>query len=93
MKKAIYGRMNIGRCVSSKEIAVFGQDQNNKGFLGCSSDVLPLMDLKCSTRNRCEVRIPDNDLEETMPCYPGLKMYLEADYECVTGNALFYVIN
>jgi len=56
-----------------------------KRFFGCSTDVIGLLDSKCSGRKRCQVRIPDADLERTEPCLSHLKMFLEVTYTCMEG--------
>ncbi|KAK2165658.1 hypothetical protein LSH36_47g07029 [Paralvinella palmiformis] len=68
--KAVYGRMRLGRCV-----------KENLGYLGCQSDVKTIVDMKCSGRRRCEITIPDVDLDKTKPC-SELTNYLEVRYEC-----------
>jgi len=75
METASYGRMRLGRCVVA-----------DLGFVGCSSDVLPVLDARCSGRRHCAVRIPDHDLVATKPCFTELKSYLEASYRCQKGQ-------
>ena len=85
MTHAVYGRMRMGRCLAnepSKLLAAFGDDPT---FLGCSANILGLMERKCSGLNQCEVRGTDNDLQALKPCYESLKLYLEASYKCATG--------
>jgi hypothetical protein len=61
-------------------------------FLGCYEDVISSADKKCSGRSQCDIRIPDPDLDQVMPCYPDQKSYLEASYICVKGSlALVHV--
>jgi len=72
--KAVYGRMRLGRCV-----------KENLGYLGCQSDVKTIVDMKCSGRRRCEITIPDVDLDKTKPC-SELTNYLEVRYECRKGE-------
>lgn len=87
MKTAIYGRMKIGRCLESEAVQLIEAFGNDPKFLGCSEDVLKIMDNKCSGKNRCEVRIPfDSDFDQLKPCHDGLKLYLEASYDCITGK-------
>jgi Galactose binding lectin domain len=75
IEKALYGRMELGRCV---EVDVMGH-------LGCHTDVLSLVDRRCSGRRRCEIRVPDAELESTRPCLRELKTYLHVSYRCVSG--------
>ena len=84
IEKAIYGRHRVGKCIKADEAAI-SQDRR---FFGCSTDVIGLLDAKCSGRKRCQVRIPDADLERTEPCLSILKMFLEVSYRCVEGKII-----
>ena len=81
IEKAIYGRHRVGKCITAEEAAI----SEDKRFFGCSTDVKGLLDAKCSGRKRCQVRIPDADLERTEPCLRLLKMFLEVSYTCMEG--------
>jgi len=81
IEKAVYGRHRVGKCIKAEEAAI-SQDRR---FFGCSTDVIGLLDAKCSGRKRCQVRIPDADLERTEPCLRHLKMFLEVSYTCLEG--------
>ena len=83
----MYGRMSdAGRCiVVSQEMTAMKKDPR---FLGCSTDVLAYLDRKCSGRHECDVHIAEVELTET-PCYPGLTMYLEAAFICVSGKPTY----
>jgi len=85
MTSARWGRMKTGRCLNIHPnlIAATGHDPL---FLGCSADVLSIIDRKCSGRSECDIRIPDPDLDTVTPCYPDQKCYLEASYTCVKGT-------
>ena len=74
MTTAHYGRMRLGSCV-----------HKDLGDLGCHSDVLPIVDARCSGRRQCRIRIPDPEFDLTRPCLEELKTYLEASYLCVKG--------
>jgi len=74
---ARYGRMRLGRCV-----------RVDFGFIGCSSDVIQILDRLCSGRTECKLRVPDAELDTLKPCLGDLTRYLEASYECVAGNTL-----
>jgi len=76
---AWYGRMRLGRCISTEESDV---------YVGCATDVLALMDARCSGRQSCAVRIPDPVLDEQLQhaCPIHLAAYLETSYTCVNGN-------
>jgi|SRR6218665_201615 len=81
MKSATYGRMRIGRCITAEEVDILGSR-----YIGCSADVLALLDRKCSGKTECTVRIIDILAENVKPCAPGLSVYLEVDYVCVQSK-------
>lgn len=70
--------MRLGRCV-----------RVDFGFIGCSTDVILILDRHCSGRSECRLRIPDAEMDETRPCLNDLTRYLSATYLCVPG-ALYY---
>ena len=72
MTGARYGRMKLSRCVNV-----------DFGFIGCSSDMIGILDRKCSGRQKCSVRIPDPEMDLAQPCIGDLTRYLEASYKCV----------
>ena len=74
MTSARYGRMRLGRCV-----------RVDFGFIGCSTDVIGILDRQCSGRTECRLRIPDAEMDETRPCLNDLTRYLSATYLCVSG--------
>ena len=47
MKRAIYGRMKIGRCIK-QEPGTSESTMNDYRFLGCSENILSFADSKCS---------------------------------------------
>jgi len=75
IRKALYGRMRLGRCVI-----------RDYGYVGCHADILVHMDAQCSGSAMCEVRIPDAVLDRANPCPKDFKTYLEVSYECVPGK-------
>jgi len=81
LTRARYGRMRLGRCV-----------EFDLGYIDCYSDVLTLLDRRCSGRRSCEVRIPDAEFEATGPCLKELKTYLEVGYHCVPGQYYQYML-
>ena len=86
MNNAIYGRMRVGRCLQteiSQLHAILGSDPM---FLGCSVDVLDLLDEKCSGKSQCDLHIPDAELRKEQPCHQGLISYLQANYDCIAGK-------
>lgn len=71
---ARYGRMRFGRCVTRDY------------YVGCFSDVITLLDRKCSGQRRCQLPIPNTDMQKYQPCPSDLMAYLEAEYTCVQGT-------
>jgi Galactose binding lectin domain len=90
MTSARWGRMKTSRCLNihSNFLSVYGQDPM---FLGCSEDVISIVDKQCSGRSECDFRIQEQ-LTSVTPCYPDLIRYLEASYTCVRGiiELLYY---
>ena len=72
---ALYGRMRPGRCIT-----------RSYGNLGCSANVLPYMDTRCSGQRSCVVPIPDPMLHRTQPCPKDFTTYLEVEYQCIKGE-------
>lgn len=81
METARYGRMRFGRCM-----------REDHGSVGCSADVRPYLDWKCSGRRRCQLLIPDAVLHAAHPCPKELMPYLEASYSCITGSRNFTLL-
>jgi len=82
MKSATYGRMRVGRCITPEEVAAFGEDPR---YFGCSSDVLSTLDEKCSGQRECDIPLSYISSKNIKPCFPGLTVYLEVSYECISG--------
>jgi hypothetical protein len=88
MRSARYGHMRLGFCL-----------RMNYGHIGCSVDVLPLVDRQCSARRSCALTVlPENILSITSRhlCTEDLKSFLEVRYECVKGklvNTLLLIWN
>ena len=74
MTFAQYGRMRVGRCLSTDY------------YTGCQADVIDHMDERCSGKQTCTINIPDPKLFNVQPCRKDLVAYLEADYDCVPGK-------
>jgi len=85
IENAIYGRRHAGKCIDEDEASLMRDPR----YIGCSTNVRPRLDAKCSARKTCEVRIPDATLEQDSPCLKGLKMFLEASYTCVSGELIW----
>ena len=83
IERAQYGRMELGRCV----------EVDLMGHLGCQTDVLGLVDRRCSGRRRCEIRVPDAELENTRPCLRELKTYLHIEYRCIAGLLIRFLVS
>jgi Galactose binding lectin domain len=77
VKRAIYGRMQYGRCI-----------KRDYGYVGCYADVMQLADSRCSGRQSCEIAIPDKLFDGTAPCPEDLKLYLMAEYICIKGPTI-----
>lgn len=73
-----YGRMQMGNCV-----------RTDFGFLGCSTEVIKIMDMRCSGRRKCSFMVPDPLFEKFAgtKCNTEFKSYLEASFICVPGIA------
>jgi len=82
MLSARYGRMKIGRCV--KREPGFEPMLQDPRYLGCYADVLGTLSALCSGKSECSLRVRDQ-IDNTVPCYGNLKMYLEVAYICVSG--------
>jgi len=55
------------------------------GYLGCSANVLDLLDRSCSGQHTCKLGVPTlRDLVQ--PCPKDLTSYLDVTYRCVSGN-------
>ncbi len=54
------------------------------GYLGCSADVIDVLDKHCSGKNECELSYVQ--LKGRNPCMKGLAPYLEVSYICIEGN-------
>ena len=72
MTSARYGRMRLANCLTT-----------NYGHVGCSTDMLPVVDSYCSGRWSCEVDIRDLMVSGQKPCPKDLRSYLEAQYTCL----------
>ena len=85
MTSARWGRMKTGRCLNIHP-KLMALNSDDPMFLGCSEDVLSLLDSKCSSKPSCDVVVPNADLDTITPCYEDLSRYLEASYTCVKGK-------
>ena len=79
MNEAQYGRLRIGRCMS-----------RDYGFLGCTADVIDVLDRTCSGRRRCLLPVP-HIRQLVQPCPKDLTSYLEAGYHCEKGSIRLFI--
>lgn len=78
VKQGRYGRMREGRCITT-----------DYGKIGCSMDVLGLLDHHCSGLSTCDVIVSKLVPEDQQPCPRDFRSYLEANYSCVKGKLNF----
>ena len=57
----------------------------NFGFIGCYTDVLEMMDRRCTGRTSCDVDVIEPNFDDIRPCNVELKSYLQANYICIAG--------
>jgi len=86
IQDAIYGRRQVGKCIQANEVIQAMAD--DPLYIGCTADVLSYAQSLCAGRRQCEIRVSDQQLEETKPCYSELKSYLEVAYTCISGRGL-----
>jgi len=89
MTSARWGRMKTGRCLNIHP-KLMTLHRNDPMFVGCSEDVLPLLDMKCSSKPACDVVVPNPDLDRVTPCYEDQTRYLAASYTCVKGTKTYF---
>ena len=76
VEKAEFGRMEVGRCITEED-----------EFLGCTNDVLSLLDNWCSGRHQCAFEVTNDDLEAANKnCLKILMKYLKVEYTCLKGK-------
>ena len=56
------------------------------GHFGCKADVSNILELNCSGKKRCSLRVDDEVLRNVEPCPVGLSLYLKTTFMCVKGN-------
>ena len=78
METALYGRMRVGRCLTTSY------------YVGCYADVLPVMDSICSGQRTCTIKTLDTELVKFHPCRKDLMPYLEAQYKCISSKYFFF---
>ncbi|ESN96075.1 hypothetical protein HELRODRAFT_189097 [Helobdella robusta] len=80
IKEALYGRKNIGRCLSH-ELTSDPSLLSYPGFVGCYKDVKKLISPKCAGKQNCEIFVVQIETDTTCPKH--FKYYLEASYSCL----------
>jgi hypothetical protein len=73
MEQATYGRMKLGKCVPPEHAYI----------LGCSADVLPFVEMKCSGRRSCSGVF--KDVFAMGLCESLYRNYLEVSHSCIKG--------
>ena len=81
MQTARYGRMHVGRCLTTSY------------FIGCYADVLPFMDSECSGKRFCTVKTVDSELLKFHPCRKDLMPYLEAQFTCISSKYISPIVD
>ena len=71
MEMAQYGRMSLGRCITT-----------DFGYVGCYTDVVNIADAKCSGRAKCAIQVPNAIFDALKPCLTDLTSYFQAAYRC-----------
>ena len=79
MQSARYGRMEVATCLAK-----------DYGHLGCSADILGVLDGMCSGRRSCDVDVRDLMVSGQKPCPKDLRSYLEAQYTCLPISKLIW---
>ncbi|ESN96079.1 hypothetical protein HELRODRAFT_189100 [Helobdella robusta] len=82
IRKAHYGRMNIGRCLTEAELEAYGI-KNNPKFFGCFKDVSFPLGEKCNMKSGCDIKITELEKIVGDVCGPGLKLHLNVTYSCL----------
>ena len=74
MERADIGRMKAGgRCIPGQ------------AYIGCKDNILTSLDRVCSGRQECRAEV--SELEKlSQSCSTDYKVYLEAEYSCITGE-------
>lgn len=71
---ARYGRMREGRCITKAY-----------GVIGCSTNVMYILDAVCSGRRHCDVNVASLLRGRQEPCPADFRSYLDVSYKCVKG--------
>lgn len=76
VQHAVYGRMNVGKCV------------NENFFMGCTVNVQQILDRFCSGKGTCDIPVINTEIADAAHCLrKSLTAYLEAAYYCQAGMA------
>ena len=82
IEEALYGRKQIGRCLSDAGIP----DEfllKSRGFVGCYADVKHIVEPLCAGRQHCNMPVAQINVETT--CSKHFRYYLEARFACLKG--------
>ena len=75
MQRAMYGRMNSGRCL-----------KGDQGLTECTSNVLGISDSKCSGKRHCAIQVPNQEFDNSKECLQLVRVYFEGSFDCVKGR-------
>ena len=78
LQSALYGTLRLGTCVE--------EDPLNQ--VGCSVDVLGVVDGHCSGMRECDIRVPNAEMDDLRTCKHDFTRYLEASFMCIKGELL-----
>ena len=89
MQTAVYGIMNVGRCLKDSYVNIDNID--------CSNNVIADLDAACSGQKSCTMRIPSQNLHDIYQnnphCPSGLAAHLEVTYRCIDGKFPPFIYN
>ena len=57
---------------------------DEEGFVGCYSDVRPIIEPQCAGQQRCEVYV--SKIDSDTKCLDFLKEYLDVEFKCFNGK-------
>ena len=73
---AKYGQMEISRCV-----------QTDYGYVGCSANVLDILNPLCSRYRTCNVSVTESTFSAVRPCPWFETSYLDVSFQCIPGES------
>jgi Galactose binding lectin domain len=81
VRRALYGRMQPGRCITGE----YGH------VMGCYADVTAYVGDLCNMRQNCSLLVAMMD-SVVQPCAKDFKSYLLAYHVCVNGKILYVML-